>query len=68
MRHDDFNGAGSRMHRTRGERWIRDDRTGPGLDHHIKLAERRGMADALHAAGAKHDQLVFGDAHHGFFG
>jgi carboxymethylenebutenolidase len=38
-----------------------------GLDHHIKLAERRGMADALHAAGAKHDQLVFGDAHHGFF-
>ena len=38
-----------------------------GLDHHIKLAERRGMADALTAARVKHTQLVFGDAHHGFF-
>jgi carboxymethylenebutenolidase len=38
-----------------------------GLDHHIKLAERRGMADALDAAKADHTQLVFGQAEHGFF-
>lgn len=38
-----------------------------GLDHHIKLSERRNMADALTAAGKKHTQLVFGDAQHGFF-
>lgn len=38
-----------------------------GNDRFIPLEERRAVEDALTAAGAAHDHIVFSDAEHGFF-
>jgi len=38
-----------------------------GLDKHILPEQYRSVADALFAAGATHEQVVFGQADHGFF-
>ncbi len=38
-----------------------------GLDTHIPAEQYRAVADALTAAGKVHEQVVFGQADHGFF-
>ncbi len=38
-----------------------------GLDAHIPAEQYRAVADALSAAGKVHEQVVFGQADHGFF-
>jgi carboxymethylenebutenolidase len=38
-----------------------------GLDTHIPAEQYRAVADALTQAGAVHEQVVFGQADHGFF-
>lgn len=38
-----------------------------GLDQHIPPEQYRAVADALTAAGATHEQVVFSGADHGFF-
>ena len=38
-----------------------------GLDAHIPAEQYRAVADALTAAGKVHEQVVFGQADHGFF-
>lgn len=38
-----------------------------GLDAHIPPEQRRAVADALQAANVTHEQVIFGQADHGFF-